>query len=317
MEPTPSISVALASYNGIRYIDEQIESILAQTLPVSEIVICDDGSNDGTRERLKEWAQRESQIVLQFNEERLGFRNNFFLAITLCRSPLIALADQDDIWLPDKLERLLPYLQTADLACSDLTAIDARGEVIAHSVAEYENRRIEKNPPFTTLLYTNVVTGCTALFKKELLTDLPYDGERYHDWWLALLASRRGGIAYLDAPTVLYRQHGENDTGIRRSLLFRDSLRSFSNRILRDRKKSKRYSDAEQQRSRLKGLLAHTIFNEREKREIARALDYYQNYLQSPLHLNTFWIGLRYRREVHGKLSLAQHLSRTLSDLIG
>lgn len=308
------ISVAMATYNGAPFIEAQLNSILSQTLPPDEIVVCDDGSADATRDILSRIAAAEPRVKLHFNEKNLGFRDNFFKAIALCKNQVIALADQDDVWLPQKLELLAPMLENHDLVCSDLVAIDTQGNEIARSVAQYENRR--PDPLFGCLLYRNFVTGCTTLFRKELAENPPPQGERYHDWWLALLASRRNGIGYLDQPTVLYRQHGKNDTGTLGANSPMQSLGSFVRRLF-SRKGSKRNQYAAMQFARLEALEKSKLFTPAERAEITEAKRYYKSYLSGLVHPRCWWIGIKRRRQIAGRQSPFRYLAQTISDFWG
>lgn len=135
----PSISVAIATYNGEKYLEEQLDSILSQTLKPAEIIVCDDRSTDGTVKILEQYS-RKGLLSYYVNEHRLGFIGNFKKAVSLC-SPAnyIALSDQDDIWLPSKLKQAAEYLQKIDdaehpvMVYSDLILVDQDKNIINYS----------------------------------------------------------------------------------------------------------------------------------------------------------------------------------------
>lgn len=107
------ISIAMATYNGEKYLREQLDSILVQTISDFELIICDDCSNDSTRKILSEYAKKDSRIKVIFNEQNLGFVKNFEKTISFCNGEYIAFSDQDDIWLPNHLEVLLSEIGRA------------------------------------------------------------------------------------------------------------------------------------------------------------------------------------------------------------
>src|ERR1700741_8897 len=136
----PAISVVMTTYNGERFLVQQIESILSQTLPPKEIIVCDDGSSDGTVNILEKYRKSHS-IIYHVNEKRLGVVNNFKKAVSFT-SPgnYVALSDQDDIWLPEKLERSATALSTIDdgktpaMIYSDLIVIDQDKNILNGSL---------------------------------------------------------------------------------------------------------------------------------------------------------------------------------------
>jgi glycosyltransferase involved in cell wall biosynthesis len=210
------ISVAMTTYNGELYLRQQLDSILAQTLKPAEIVICDDGSSDGTISILKEY-QQHGDIKLLVNEERLGVIRNFKKAVSITApSNYVALSDQDDIWLPEKLSTLAALLIKMDqnhpaLVHSDLVLIDSNNEVLNPSFKNEQGQGgYEEN--LQTLFFRNFVTGCTVLMNpklKQMFQDIP-NGISFHDEWLALLAFTFGNVDVVNAPTVLYRKHDSN-----------------------------------------------------------------------------------------------------------
>ena len=216
------ISIAMTTYNGERFITEQLDSILAQTYSDFELVICDDGSKDSTRNQLQKYADNDSRIKLYFNEQNLGFIKNFEKAIGLCTGDFIAMADQDDIWTTDHLEVLVNNIGNHYLICSNAELVDYDGNSLgdfvrapSFSIAENMSDQIIQQ------LVRNTVQGCTALFRKELLQfAMPIPAEAIaHDAWLGdiacLVPNTNGleGITYIPNVTLKYRQHGDNTVG--------------------------------------------------------------------------------------------------------
>ena len=209
------ISVAMATYNGERFIAEQLESILNQTYKNIEVIVCDDASSDATVSILKAFAQKDARVRLIENKSNLGYVKNFEKAISLCRGEYIALADQDDIWMEEKLAILKEEIGSASLIHSDAYLIDANGNVFSHSYTQYERKYLHpKN--IVELIFNPAVTGCSVLFTKALQKKiLPFCKEIYvHDLWISMIAFKEQGIKYCDKPLLQYRQHGGNQIGI-------------------------------------------------------------------------------------------------------
>jgi len=212
------ISVIMATFNGEKYILKQLESILNQSLIPDEIIICDDNSNDATVSVINTFDN--NIIKLYANESRLGVVENFKKAAKLA-SPAnwIAFADQDDIWELNKLQRLADEMAQVDngftpaLVYSDLKVIDKNEKVIAGSF--WMQQKI--NPGkinLSTLLYGNVVTGCTMMINNAMAAEffLMDSSVCLHDEWLALIAYSIGNVKLLNDKLVLYRQHENNIT---------------------------------------------------------------------------------------------------------
>ena len=205
------VSIVMATYNGEKYIQQQLDSIINQTYRNLEIVICDDMSKDKTIAIIKEYQKKDSRIKLYINETNLGFKRNFEKAILLSRGDFIALSDQDDIWHYDKIKVLVANLGKYSLIHSACSLIDENAKEISPLWMKPDDLQYS----FEKLIFGTTITGCTALFRKELLKDffpIP-SGEKYHDWWLGLLATKLNGIVYCDKVLVKYRQHESQDTG--------------------------------------------------------------------------------------------------------
>jgi glycosyltransferase involved in cell wall biosynthesis len=207
------ISVAMATYNGSKYLSEQLDSIINQAYKNIEIIIVDDFSSDNTIEIIKNYQQHFSFIHVYQNSRNIGVVKSFEKAMSLCSGEYIALSDQDDVWLPHKLATLLDNIGDALLIHSDAKLKDEYDNMIAKSHFNYSKKTI--NCRFSDYLVANNVTGCCLMLKKELLELMPPipDGFYIHDHYLALVASYYGTIKFLDKPLVIYRQHLSNSIG--------------------------------------------------------------------------------------------------------
>ena len=225
MSTHSGISIALCTYNGEKYLKEQLDSFVQQTLSPCELVVCDDSSSDSTIAILEEFSRTAPFPVRIFrNEHTLGLIKNFSKAASLCRGEYVAFSDQDDIWLPDKLEACFQMIKKAELEYgkdipllvhSDLCLIDTENHIIAPSCMKVRHVRNVDIDPLKTLLVRNYISGCTSLGNRILLKEsLPFpDVIMNHDGWCALIAASRGKILFIQEAKILYRQHASNVTG--------------------------------------------------------------------------------------------------------
>jgi len=218
------VDILLATYQGANFLDGQLESILDQTHPHIHIWIRDDGSSDQTAAIIQKWARTyPQQFTVLPATQRLGIIGNFSELMKNSKAPYVMFADQDDIWLPHKVEASLDRLKGMErqygshlpLAVhTDLKVVDRDLNELHCSFWRYTNLK----PGLVTLnrlLPQNVLTGCTLMVNRSL-ADLAWpipQAAAMHDWWIALVAACFGHIQFLDQPTILYRQHGGNDTG--------------------------------------------------------------------------------------------------------
>jgi hypothetical protein len=237
LEP-PLIAIVLATYNGSRYLTEQLASLWAQSCQDFEVIVRDDGSVDNTRELLsREAARRPGRLrIIEDEFGRLGPKKSFGLLLQHSRSRWVAFCDQDDSWLPGKLETQLRTLQglealhgsaTPLLCCSDAVVTDSALRVLQPSY--FAEHRFEvaggRDLVLPRLLFRNYAIGTTVMINK-LLADhcqsIP-DAAVMHDWWCALVACLVGKSAVLRDPQVRYRQHAANTIGSRRHALPRSA----------------------------------------------------------------------------------------------
>jgi len=316
---TPLISVAMATYNGEQYIRKQLDSIYTQTYSNIEVIVTDDCSSDATVNILKAYAKSHG-LQYYVNKKKIGFKKNFEEAVSYCNGKYIAFADQDDIWLPQKLQVLVDNIGTNDLICSNATLIDEQDHIICQSWMEATKLFLcKKEDRFTCLVFRNFVTGCTVLIRKEFLdkySPIP-DTEKYHDYWFALCAAKNNGVEYLVEPLVLYRQHEEQDTGAnelgaRKILML---LSSFFSRLMG--RETKRLQWAKVQEKRLNGLLAleSDFFGEKDKEVIRDSYLYHKNYSDSFIHIKALLIGFKYSRVLYNRNYF--YYKNFLRDLVG
>jgi glycosyltransferase involved in cell wall biosynthesis len=221
------ISIAMATYNGEKYLREQIDSILRQTYKDFEVIICDDCSTDSTWSILQKYEDIDTRIHCYLNEINVGFRKNFEKAILLCRGEYIALSDQDDIWTDNHLELLDKYKDSCILIYSKAELLSCDG-IRTGKLAHIYSRLSDESHLLYSLFFYNPIQGCTMMFHNSLVDKaLPIpDQIYYHDYWLAIIAVMSNNVCFVDDLTVLYRQHGNNvskQSGSRRKR-YRDTL---------------------------------------------------------------------------------------------
>lgn len=197
----PLISVALCTYNGEKFLPEQMNSILAQTYKNLEISIVDDNSTDKTVDIINAYAEKDKRIKLFQNESNLGFNKNFEKALGLTSGEYIAISDQDDIWLPQKLQSLLDNIKNNWLIFSNSSYLgDSKQGRLLNSFKLPAN--------YKGILLRNHVTGHTSLMHRDFLNVvLPFPKGGYYDWWMGFVASYHNKIAFLDEVLTLYRVH--------------------------------------------------------------------------------------------------------------
>lgn len=221
------ISVALASYNGAKFVCEQLDSILAQTYQDFEVIVCDDCSTDDTWNIIEEYAQRDTRIKVFRNDANLGFKKNFEKAIGLCSGDYIALSDQDDIWPKNHLEFLLNNLGDKSISSGNAIMVDKDGNPTGRKLNEVERFCFfqEDKIIYRIIFMGNPIQGASMLMPKSFIEKcLPIpDGVNFHDAWFAACACLDKGINYSFEVITYYRQHGGNVTffghNIQRSFL--------------------------------------------------------------------------------------------------
>lgn len=219
----------MCTYNGMPYLRQQLDSLLAQQRLPDQLVIFDDCSGDGTWEFLQHWVVGVSiPVVLRRNAERQGVVQNFAVALQTLQTldvEVIFLSDQDDIWLPGKMVAMLDVF----VANPQVLLVHTNAQLVDHDgtdlgsflfdaigLSQREREQVRDGAAFNALCRRNFVTGATAAFRRELLTlAQPFPNCWLHDEWLAILAAAHGRLVLLEQPGILYRQHERNVVGAR------------------------------------------------------------------------------------------------------
>lgn len=218
------VSVALCTFNGSRYLPAQLRSVIDQTKPPDEVVVCDDASSDETWSLLETFRDTAPFPVRLFrNPSNLGFVRNFEQALSLCEGDLIALCDQDDVWLPHRLDVARSEFEQNPrllLTFSDAEIIDGNDRLVGERLwsrigySKQLVQRTNRGNALDVLLKHSRVTGATVMLRRSLLeVALPIPVSWVHDAWLAMLAASLERIKALEEPLIYYRLHGANAIG--------------------------------------------------------------------------------------------------------
>lgn len=234
-----SIECVLCTYNGADHISQQLESIEYQTCSFDKLIVCDDASKDNTVEIISSWSKStDIHVEIIVNDSCLGVVGNFEKALSYTKGDYIFFADQDDVWMPSKVELSMECMKNLEskygqqmpcLVHTDLSVVDRELNIIHKSFMNNQglNHIYDREKQICSLMAQNFVTGCTMVINralKEKATPFP-TGIIMHDYWIALVAAMSGRLGVVDVPTILYRQHGRNTVGAVRYLSVKNLLK--------------------------------------------------------------------------------------------
>lgn len=206
---SPLVSVVMCTYNGGRFLDEQIRSILEQDYLNLELIIVDDVSTDNTWSLLLQWKAKSDKIRIYKNDANLGYNKNFEKAITLAAGELIAISDQDDVWLHNKITKLVQALDNDKVILAHNRSVRLQDGRLRYKSASLHHHFYGSDT--RRLFMFNQVNGHDMMFKKSLVSRaLPIPAGMMYDWWLAVVATCYGSIASVDEFLVHHRIHNSN-----------------------------------------------------------------------------------------------------------
>lgn len=217
----PSVLIAMAIYKpNLKWLIEQLDSLNEQTYDCLKLIVWNDcPADDIDYQKIIQEHITNFEWKYYKGEENLGSTVAFSELTKLADTDYIAYCDQDDIWLPSKIRKLVEKAEQtrAELICSDMFVIDKDGKMVASSITEVRKRHVfySGDNVFRYLLSRNFVTGCTTLVKSDFAKKaLPFPKEFVHDWWLAINAAVYGKISIIKEPLIKYRIHGDNQTAV-------------------------------------------------------------------------------------------------------
>jgi glycosyltransferase involved in cell wall biosynthesis len=207
----PLVSIVMATYNGAKFLEAQMDSLLAQTYPNIEIVAVDDCSKDNTFEILERYAAKHSHIRVFRNASNLGYTRNFEKAVSLAIGEYISFSDQDDIWMPEKTTLLMNAIGDHPMIYSDSQLVSEDLQPL------WKHSDLKNQTPFDSCLYFAIddcVAGHSLIMKRSIaVAAMPYPKEAAYDLWLPFFATLYGEIQYINTAFVQWRQHRSNVTG--------------------------------------------------------------------------------------------------------
>jgi glycosyltransferase involved in cell wall biosynthesis len=212
-DSNPLVSVVIATYNGARFIRQQLESIIAQTYNNLEIIVVDDASTDATVTIVDDYTRQDDRIKLVTARENLGFLKNFERGVLASRGEYVALSDQDDIWLPEKIEIMMRERGDHGLVYCNSELIDENGNSLGIKLTDLKNL-IDFDSPIN---YTvgGTASGHAMIVKRHIIIEsLPWPPMVTHDYWIGFVATFTSPLKFVNQPLVKYRQHDANVVGI-------------------------------------------------------------------------------------------------------
>ncbi|MFT6404814.1 MAG: glycosyltransferase involved in cell wall biosynthesis [Marinomonas primoryensis] len=226
------IQILLATYNGAKYLEAQLDSLLAQTCRHWMLIAHDDGSNDQTLDILRAYHYHHPDSIIIL-EDGLIFGNpcdNFTHLLAASTGEYVMFCDQDDVWLPDKIEKTFNKMQALErlhpslpiVVHTDLIVVDESLCLIAPSMFEYQGLNKSINS-LLEILAKGSVTGCTMMVNRQaiVLSQPILPSAVMHDWWIAAMVIKHQGVVeFIDEPLIQYRQHSSNSVGAKRNSVF-------------------------------------------------------------------------------------------------
>ncbi|KIL38721.1 hypothetical protein SD70_24645 [Gordoniibacillus kamchatkensis] len=218
-----AVDILLSTFNGEKYLPDLLQSLEAQTFREWKLIIRDDGSTDETISILQKFKNNSGRSVeIIESDANLGPCKSFLTLLKYSEANYVMFCDQDDVWLPHKIQFLLNIAKNEELKYnnkpllvhSDLIVTDRNNSIISQSFWKYQNIN-PKRKKLNELLVQNNVTGCSLIINRKLadLVCTSDIGIIMHDWWIAIIAAALGEIIYTNNKTIMYRQHSNNDTG--------------------------------------------------------------------------------------------------------
>ncbi|MDD2793716.1 MAG: glycosyltransferase family 2 protein [Sediminibacterium sp.] len=208
----PLVSIVIATYNGERFLEKQLNSILQQTYPNIEVVVVDDCSTDGTQALLRGYEARYPQVHVYVNEQNLGYVKNFEKGMLLAKGNYIAPSDQDDIWLPEKISVLMEAIGEYDIVYCNSALMDDADQLVGRQLSDVK-QLFDFNDPIMYAIGNSAPGHAMILQRKTVLESVPLPEMIPHDHWLSFVATFHKGLHFVDRPLVHYRQHDANVFG--------------------------------------------------------------------------------------------------------
>lgn len=220
-------SICIATYNGEKYVEEQLRSILLQIQPEDEVIVSDDGSTDNTLKIIDSIGDKRIRI---YHSDAHNYKDNFENALKQATGDIIFLSDQDDVWLPNKYEKCIEELKRVDLVCTDCIVTDEQLHPIVSSYFAQQH----SGPGMWKNVYLDTYCGACMAFRKNVLDaalPFPPTHEMGHDLWLGMVGEIIGKVKFIETPYIYYRRHGNCITNQKATSILHRSKRPFCRKV--------------------------------------------------------------------------------------
>lgn len=304
------ISIAMATYNGEKYLREQLDSILNQTINDWELIVCDDCSKDATWNILQEYAQKDVRIKIYRNEQNIGFVKNFEKAVSLCSGEYIAFSDQDDIWVKKHLDILYKNLNGGIASVGDAKIINEDGIETSDVLSERDLFFVKGSNSdflFRILFYQGPFQGSSSLYHKSIFTStLPIPlGIGSHDVWFSAAACCFEKLHYTTEIVNQYRIHGHNTSGNHKL----DFFTQVKTTLKRKGWKTDRIAMCAALLSRIPNM------SEEKKNIILMAKEFHENRIKGN-RLKTIRVVLKFYKKIYSTNNYKQAFARCIGILL-
>lgn len=307
-DKSPLISIALCTYNGKRYLKEQINSIVSQTYHNIEIVVVDDCSSDNTIAILKEYTQK-ANLRYVINKKNQGFVKSFERAISLCEGEYILPCDQDDVWDTQKIQTLLDAMNNHVLVYSNAKLVDEHLIPLGKNLCDSQKINCFSGSNNKAFVFKNCISGNTMMFRKELKDFcLPFPPDiSFHDVWIAFVAATCGSIGYVNQPLVLYRQHAYNITDINKK------RKKQKNTVQKLAAKTKSY---EKRLAFIKSFACFSKLKQEDRNFFHQLMTLCDQYKDSYINMNLLVFLYKHRKKLYA-IDKRVKLSQIIKDSLG
>lgn len=261
----------MCTYNGEKYINEQLNSLINQTYKIFEVIIQDDASTDDTIAILKKFEDK-LPLKIYINNENIGFNKNFEQAILKANGDLIALCDQDDVWENNKLQILIEEIGDNTLIYSNSLLVDSQLNSLNKTLEDRLKINFISSNSAVNFLFNNCVSAHSMVFKKELLKYIKIPDNFYFDEYIAAVAASLKGVKYIDKNLVLYRQHDSN------ALKKDKSTENFFEKTIKRSKLNKKLFNNNSQLLKIKEILNLDIICKQDIQMLKSLKEFYENY---------------------------------------
>jgi len=208
--PDPLVSIVVCTYNGERFLRQQLDSLVNQTYTNIEILVVDDRSSDSSASIARDFADKDPRVRVMDNPVNLGYNKNFEQSFYLSKGEFIAVSDQDDIWKKEKISKMINLFQNEKVLLAHCQSV--RFTDLIPQIKTYNKRQSFVGNDVRKLMFFNTIAGHNIMFRKSLLQHDAFPSDVFYDWWLAILAATYGEVVATNEVLTFHRYHNSNLT---------------------------------------------------------------------------------------------------------